>query len=445
MITAFAAQNRPHPIRTLLVGASLLAVSSCAALTPATDADQSSIGGEDTTKATTATSASSSMTTTTASLPDPVWQELRLQLTPIAQLDEPIAATARSGSLNYYIAERAGLVRVVERTVNPRGKESLKVLRQPLLDISSEVSTDSERGLLDLAFTSDGRKLYVSYTDLDGTLIIAEYPVSRSDRADVDGRRELLRVPQPAGNHNGGSLERGADGFLYVGLGDGGGSGDPDGNGQNTQTLLGSIIRIDPIADGDRPYSIPDGNPFADGGGGLPEIWLWGVRNPWRISFDAQTGDLWVADVGQNEVEELDLFRAADGGGRGANLGWRAMEGDRPFENGSPPAGYTPPLFTYEHSDGRCSVTGGYVYRGQLLTLLQGVYVFGDYCSGEIFGLEVQDEGVLTRPLTVRSTPGALASFGEGSEGELLVLERTGPDGLGHVYRIDPKVVETDR
>ncbi len=432
-------------VASLSVSILLLATSACSFLTPATDADQSALAEAEGAGDTGGKSASAAdVTTTTAVLADPLWQQLQLELTPIAQLEEPIAATARSGSLNYYVAERAGRVRVIQREISERGKESISVLRQPLLDLSAEVSTDSEQGLLGLQFSSDGRQLYVSYTDLEGTLVITEFAVSRTDRADLDSRRELLRVPQPAGNHNGGSLALGPDGFLYIGLGDGGGAGDPDDNGQNTQTLLGSVLRIDPFAAGDKPYGIPDGNPFAAGGDGLPEIWLWGVRNPWRMSFDSATGDLWIGDVGQDDVEEIDLLAEASGGGRGANLGWNEMEGDRPFDGGAPPAAYVPPLFTYVHESGRCSVTGGYVYRGELLPMLVGVYIFADYCTGEILGLQVLPEGVLVRPLTVAAGPNLLASFGQGPEGEILVLERSGPDGLGVVSRIDPEKATTE-
>lgn len=468
MITSSSASTRPtstrptgaRPLGALALAVALVASSGCSVLTPATDADQSGIsndesttsagsgngqdssGNTSTTDATDTTDTTTS--TTTAELADPIWQQLQLVLTPIAQLDAPIAFASRSGSLNYYVAERAGRVRVIEREISDRGRESISVARQPLLDISAEVSLESEQGLLGIVFSSDGRHLYASHTDLEGTLVITEFPVARNDRADMTARRELLRVPQPAANHNGGSLALGPDGFLYIGLGDGGGAGDPNGNGQNTETLLGSVVRIDPFASGERPYTIPDGNPFAQGGG-APEIWLWGVRNPWRLSFDSETGDLWIADVGQDEVEEVDLLTAADGGGRAANLGWNEMEGDRAFEGGSPPDGYVAPLFTYGHEAGRCSVIGGHIYRGEGIALLDGVYVFGDYCTGEILGLQVQPDGVVVRPLTVRSGDNRLVSFGEGPDGEILVLELTGPDGLGTVSRIDPKeVASTD-
>jgi glucose/arabinose dehydrogenase len=436
-----ARRRRSSAVLVLLALTSVL-LTACSGLTPSTGPDRGPVTDGDAGSGDGQALSPQEMTTTTADLPDPLWQDLDLVLTPIAQLAEPIAFARRSGSLNYYVAERAGRVVVIERSISDRGRETNSVARQPLLDLTSEISTGNERGLLGIEFSSDGRTFYASYTDLAGTLVLEQFPVDRRDQADLDRRRQLLRVDQPAGNHNGGSLALGSDGFLYLGIGDGGGSGDPGGHGQNTETLLGSVVRIDPVPDGDQPYRIPGGNPFVSGGG-RPEIWLWGVRNPWRLSFDSATGDLWIADVGQNEVEEINRLAADDGGGRAANLGWNEMEGDRPFEDGRPPSDHVPPVYTYDHEEGRCAVTGGYVYRGDLMAPLRGVYVFADYCSGEIFGLVLEPEGALVRPLTVRTAPGVLASFGEGPDGELLVLERTGPDGLGIVYRIEPEVVGT--
>lgn len=374
-------------------------------------------------------------TQTSPELPDPLWEQLQLELVPIAQLEQPIAFSSRSGSLNYYVAERAGRVRVIERTISDTGRERISLSGRAMLDITEMVGTRGEGGLLGLTFSTDGRLLYVSYTDHDGSSVIAEYLVNRDQRADVESRRELLRVEQPFSNHNGGNITLGEDGFLYIALGDGGGSGDPEGAGQNLETLLGKILRIDAFPDGEQPYSIPDGNPFAQGGG-REEIWLWGVRNPWRFSFD-ENGDLWIADVGQDRVEEVNLLPASTGGGRGANLGWNLVEGNQSFEGADIPDDHTSPIFTYEQSE-RCSVTGGAVYRGELMALLQGVYLFGDYCSGEIFGLEVQPEGVVVRPLTIEAAGGQLVSFGQAADGELFVLEIGGSDDLGTVYRIEP-------
>ncbi len=424
-------------VLVLLAGAS---ATACSYITPASDDSGPATNTEDT-----ITSGSddneAAVTTTTVALPDPTWQRLELDLVPLAQLDQPVAFSSRSGSNNYYVAEKTGRVRNIERTVTEEGQERRVTLSgTPVLDLSETVSSGEEQGLLGLTFSSDGRLLYVTYTDLDGSLVIAEYLVSRNDQADTESRRELLRIAQPRPNHNGGAIAFGEDGFLYIGVGDGGGSGDPEGNGQNLDSLLGKILRIDPFPDGSRPYTVPDGNPFAQGGG-RAEIWAWGVRNPWKIAFDPLVGDLWVADVGQNTTEEINFLgaRGPSAGGFGANLGWNLMEGFLPFEAGQEPEDHTPPLHAYDHEEGRCSVTGGVVYRGELIPLLNGVYLFGDFCTGEIFGLEIKSEGTVVRRLSISSAPEQLVSFGAGPDGELLVLERSGPDGTGTVYRVEPK------
>ncbi len=370
-------------------------------------------------------------------LDDPAWGDLQLQAVVIAQYDEPISLKDRSGSNDLYVAQRNGIIRRIQRTFNRNGSERITADTRVVLDLSANVSTSGEQGLLDIEFSLDGRLLYVSYTDLDGTSVVAEYDIARSNQANASSARELLRVPQPASNHNGGSLTMGADGFLYVGLGDGGGSGDPDGNGQNTDTLLGTVLRIDPIATETSAYLIPDGNPFVEAGG-RPEIFLYGVRNPWRFSFDLATGDMWIADVGQNAFEEINHLTASDGFGSGANLGWNALEAFDSFEGGRPPEDVTVPIFAYAHENGRCSVTGGHVYRGEVIPLLGGVYVFGDYCTGEVFGLEPASEP-LVRPLSFTAPEDQLVSIGQGPDGELyLVLSG------GEISRVQPGAVEAE-
>ncbi len=427
----------------LLTSCSLLA-GACAALTPATDG-RASDNTSTTEQAADGEQPDEGQTTTTVDFADPLWQSLKIELVPIAQLEEPTAFSARSGTINYYVAERAGRVRLIERTVSPKGKERIKApASTPILDITEMVSTSGEGGLLGLTFSTDGRQMYVNYTDLSGDTVVDEYMFSRNGRADLDSRRELLRIPQPANNHNGGAVKIGEDGFLYIATGDGGGSGDPEQAGQDLSTLLGKVLRIDPFPDGDSPYSIPDGNPFVDGGG-EPEIWLYGVRNPWRITFDRQSGDLWIADVGQNAFEEITMLSSASGGGRGANLGWSQMEAATPFNGGSAPDNHVEPSHFYPHEEGRCSITGGYVYRGEIIALLNGVYLFGDYCSGEVWGLELQPEGVLLRRLPLAVGKEQLVSFGEGPDGELFVLTSSdGEEGLGTVYRLEPTEVEAD-
>jgi glucose/arabinose dehydrogenase len=306
----------------------------------------------------------------------------------------------------------------------------------PVVDVSGDVEASGERGLLGLAIAPDGGHLYLHYTNRSGDTRLVEYPLDGTT-VDVAGRRELLALDQPFPNHNGGQLSFGPDGYLYLGLGDGGAAGDPMGAGQDTDNLLGKVLRIDPSA-GD-PYAIPEGNPFADGGG-APEAWLYGVRNPWRFSWDRETGDLWIADVGQDEFEEVDHLPASSldgqgvGAGRGANLGWNEMEGFEPYEDGTAPPGHVPPVFAYSHDEG-CSITGGYVYRGEQLPFLDGVYVFGDYCTSDLWGLRLDADGVAAERLDLGIDLGQnqLVSFGEDADGELYVLTNSGT-----LYRLAP-------
>lgn len=373
----------------------------------------------------------------TDDLDDPTWAALKLESVVIAQYDTPITLKSRSGSPDLWVGQRNGIVRRIQRTFNKNGVERLNADTNVVLDISELVSLSGEQGLLDIEFSLDGRLLYVSYTDLEGSLVVDEYDIARSSRANAATRREVIRIPQPANNHNGGSLSIGADGFLYIGVGDGGGSGDPEGHGQNTNTLLGSILRIDPVATETNAYLIPGGNPFVDGGG-APEIFIYGVRNPWRFSFDTGTDNMWIADVGQNEFEEINRLAASQSYGNGSNLGWNQLEAFQPYEGGTAPDPTIYPVFAYSHENGRCSVTGGHVYRGEVIPLLDGVYVFGDYCSGEVFGLSVSTETVI-RPLSFDVPREQLVSIGTGPDGELyLVLA----GGEIHRVRPAPAVVE---
>jgi len=239
--------------------------------------------------------------------------------------------------------------------------------------------------------------------------------------ADAESEEILLQVDQPAANHNGGHLEFGPDGYLYIGLGDGGSQGDPSGNGQSLDTLLGKILRIDVNAAA--PYGIPTDNPYVSVGG-LGEIWATGLRNPWRFSFDILTGDLYIGDVGQYQWEEIDFL---PGGYVGPlNFGWNYFEGTHAYE-GNPPsdAKLTMPVAEYEHGSSRCSVTGGYVYRGAALPAWQGVYVYADYCSGEVFGLIQRADGAWETRL-LYDTPYLVTSFGLDEAGELYLIDRSG-------------------
>lgn len=444
----------PRPLRRLacsgLSAALLLVSSGCSFITAedtasdktaeaSNEAEAANVDGEP--EATDDSSGDSAMPE--VDLERPPWLDLDLELVLIGEFLEPIGLSARPGSSDLYVIERAGVVRRIERTfTSGAGRERIRVVSNPVLDISELVSSNGERGLLGITFSTDGRFMYVSYSDLSGDSVVDEYDIGRTTTARVDSRREIIRVEQPFINHNGGSVVVGDDGFLYLGLGDGGSANDPDGNGQNPATLLGSVLRLDTVANGDDPYTIPSGNPFAaDPSGGAPEVFLWGVRNPWRFSFDRVTGDLWLADVGQDAFEEINFLAANRGGGRGGNLGWGAMEGFVTVEGQSEPPNHTLPIFAYsqEGSD-RCSVTGGYVYRGELIPLLEGVYLYGDYCSGEIFALQIRADGqVQGRELPVTAAKNQLVSFGEGSDGEIYVIEQG-----GQVLRLQPKPAEPE-
>ncbi|HEV2767312.1 MAG TPA: PQQ-dependent sugar dehydrogenase [Acidimicrobiales bacterium] len=344
---------------------------------------------------------------------------VRVRLTEVATVDRPVAMAVRPGHDQLFVAERGGRVVVIDDG---------EVLPEPLLEV--ETTTNGERGLLGLVFSPDGDRLYVDYTDAEGDTRVEEHRMGEGAAEIQPGEpRTLLHVAQPFSNHNGGHLAFGPDGLLYVGLGDGGGGGDPKGNAQDTETLLGSILRIDPRAPGDAPYGIPGDNPFA-GGGGRGEIYVYGLRNPWRFSFDRATDDLWIADVGQNAIEEINRLPAASAAG--ANMGWPALEGSRPFE-GEPPPDAVPPVYEYDHDEG-FSVTGGFVYRGERIPGLRGAYVFGDLGTARLWALAAEGDGGLGRhDLGVGVEEGTLASFGEDAEGELYVLSLAGP-----VLRLDP-------
>jgi len=318
-----------------------------------------------------------------------------------------------------YVLEQTGAIRIVD------GGE---VLSEPFLDLSGRVSTGGERGLLGLALgpvpvgQGGPAEAFVHYTDTAGDTVLARMPI-RDGRAVPDSATVMLRQEQPYGNHNGGQLAFGPDGMLYLGLGDGGSGGDPLRAGQDPDTFLGTLLRLDVSGD---PYAIPAGNPFADGGG-RPEIWALGLRNPWRFSFDPASGDLWIADVGQNMTEEVNRLPADAEGG--ANFGWSVLEGDRCFrQDGCDRAGTVPPVAVYDHDEGLGrSVTGGYVYRGTALPSLQGAYVFGDFVGGTV--MFVRPLGGAGQPLTptLLARPGfPVASFGLDADDELLVVDYDG-------------------
>ena len=348
-------------------------------------------------------------------------------LTPVVSLPDPIALVARPGTGSdtgdLYVATRDGRVWLL----GADGDEPPEMV----LDIGDLTTTDCEEGLLGIAFSPNGSSLYVHYTDLRGNNQIVEYPMS-GQWVGGDQGRAVLSVNEPACNHNGGHLAFGPDSYLWVGLGDGGGRDDMFNQGQDLDTLLAAMLRIDPEATGDAAYGIPADNPFVDGGG-RPEIWAYGARNPWRFSFDRDTDDLWIADVGQNTWEEIHVLRTANGWVPGANLGWPLFEGDERFSGEATPDDLDFPVYVYHHDDG-CSITGGHVYRGSAIPSLTGTYVFGDFCAGRIWGLAIDDQGSATRSELGVSVPGGtLVSFGEDASGELYVLSFDDT-----VYRLEP-------
>ena len=332
-------------------------------------------------------------------------------------LRHPVYVThAGDGSGRLFVVEQAGRIRIVQPVASPRGEQG-RLMGAPFLDITERVRYGGEQGLLGLAFhpsyKTNGRFVVNYVRRSDGSTVIAEFRASSDPDRSQSTETQLLVVAQPYPNHKGGMVEFGPDGFLYVGLGDGGSAGDPENRGQNTMELLGKLLRID--VDHGKPYAIPNDNPFA-GGGGRPEIFAYGLRNPWRFSFDRQTGELWAADVGQNAWEEIDVVK------RGGNYGWRVMEGTHCFlpRDGCVRDGLIPPVAEYGHDKGRCSITGGYVYRGSRLPALRGAYLYGDFCSGEIFAFS---EGA-QRTLLLSGL--RIASFGQDQDGELYVVGHGG-------------------
>jgi glucose/arabinose dehydrogenase len=337
-------------------------------------------------------------------------------------LSFPLYLTAPAGDLSrLFIVEKTGGIRIVKDGT---------LLPDPFLDISRQVSGSMEQGLLGLAFPPDyastGR-FVIHYTDTAGNTRLSVFQVSANpDIADGSSEQVILTADQPAPNHNGGQVTFGPDGFLYLGLGDGGGSSDPQGRGQDLSELLGSILRVD-VQSG-TSYTVPADNPFVGQQPATrPEVWNYGLRNPWRFSFDRANGDLYIADVGENDFEEIDVAPAANGAGKGVNYGWSIMEGDHCLGGGQcDQTGLTLPTFQYNHSGG-CSVIGGYVYRGSALPDLQGVYFYGDFCQRWVHSLRYT-AGTATEVTNwpALRTVSSLTSFGEDAAGELYVLESSG-------------------
>ena len=352
---------------------------------------------------------------------------LRLQ-TVTAVLSSPVFLTAPTGDVGrLFIVEQGGLIRI-------RNSLDGTPRATPFLEVAGLIVTGGEQGLLGMAFdpnyAGNGR-FYIYYTNTAGDIVIARYGVSTNpDIANAGAQAILKTIAHPTNqNHNGGMLAFGPDGCLYAGIGDGGGSGDPNGHAQNTNSLLGKILRLDP----ETGSACGTDNPFANGTGGAPEVWSFGLRNPWRFSFDRSTGVLYIGDVGQDQREEVDAV-VGPNAGQGVNFGWNIMEGFACFNppSGCNSSGLTPPILDYSHDAGACSVTGGYVYRGTLNPAVNGSYFYADYCAGFVRSFQLQGG----RPSSQNTWPllspgGQITSFGEDARGELYILTQTG--GLSRI------------
>jgi glucose/arabinose dehydrogenase len=347
--------------------------------------------------------------------PDP--EAFRGRLIEVASLQQPLAMAVRINDPALYFAQKTGEVVAVDDGGAVR----------TVLDLSRRVSQGGEQGLLGIAFSPNGQYLYANWTDIAGDTHVTEYPIRSGGTAGRDVGRDVLVVDQPYTNHNGGQLAFGPDGFLYIGLGDGGSAGDPQDNAQNLGSLLGKILRIQPRASGGQPYSIPSGNPFVDDPSARPEVWAYGLRNPWRFSFDRLNGDVWIGDVGQSAVEEVDRQPGSSDGGE--NYGWDGYEGTTEFE--APlPEGAVDPVYEYGRNLG-ASVIGGVVYRGSEIPELQGAYIFGDYYHPTLRALVLT--GSQARHVELPLNVPNLSAIGEDASGELYAMSLTGA-----VYRLSP-------
>jgi glucose/arabinose dehydrogenase len=329
----------------------------------------------------------------------------------------PVYVTSPPGDSRLFVVEQAGRIRVVRNG---------QTLDQPFLDISPRVRSGGEQGLLSMAFHPDYRAngwFYVNFTDRNGDTRIERFKAGANpDVADPGSRRLVMTIDQPYSNHNGGLVMFGPDGMLYVGMGDGGSGGDPRRNGQNPRVLLGKILRIN--VSRAEPYTIPAGNPFANGQAGAPEVWATGTRNPWRFSFDRPTGLLYIGDVGQDRVEEIDVAPASRAA---VNYGWNIMEGGECFRSsGCEQSGLHAPVLTFANGGGDCSVIGGYVYRGRSIPEIVGHYFYSDYCGGWLRSFRYQNGAATDRRSWKIPNIGNVVSFGEDSSGELYIVAENG-------------------
>jgi glucose/arabinose dehydrogenase len=412
--TAPAGPSSASIITTTSVGAS---TAPPAPSTPTSPTSPTETNGS-TTDAAVTTSAPTRPTTTTPTTMPPVVGDPVVASEEVGEFDQPIDLAVRAGDDALWFVEQGG------RIVRFDGDATTTAL-----DLTDRVSNANEQGLLGLTFDPEGGLAYVNFTDEAGVTNIAEYAVTADATFDPASERIVLQVPQPYSNHNAGDLAFGPDGMLYIPLGDGGSGGDPHRNGNDPETLLGSLLRIDPTPSDGQPYTVPPDNPFAagtfgDGIVGAPEVWAWGLRNPWKIAFDPLTGQLWIPDVGQNEFEEINVV-GPDGNtpaGRGANFGWSAFEGTERFNDDVTIAGpVTDPVLTYSHADG-CSISGGVPYRGTAIPELEPAFVYSDFCAGTIWAFDPAGG----RNLTLLEGFDSVASVRAGPDGELYVLERSG-------------------
>jgi glucose/arabinose dehydrogenase len=376
-----------------------------------------------------AASAGSAPSSTAAPTATTAQAKRGVRLVRVGTFDNPVDITQPPG-------DRSRLM-VVEQTGRIMVLRGGRKLSQPFLDLRSKITSGGEQGLLSVAFPPDYQRsgrFYVYYTDRsDADNRIVEYRRSSNpDRADASSARVVLRMPNLEANHNGGLMLFGPDGLMYVGTGDGGGANDQHGtrgNAQNLGSLLGKILRIDPRASGGRPYRIPSSNPFVGRAGARGEIYAYGLRNPWRFSFDRRTGDLAIGDVGQDQVEEVDFMRR--GRARGANFGWRVFEGNRRNFPGESAPGAVRPVIVHTHAEGWCSVTGGYIVRDPTVPSLFGRYVYGDLCEGRVRTARLRaGRAVPDRKIDLRAVP-SISSFGEDGSGRVYVVSLNGP-----IYRL---------
>ncbi len=392
-----------------------LALAACGANTePVSTSDSPAVPATEATPVPTADAPAATAEAPAASAAPVPIKKIKIKLRKWSSgFSNPLLVTSRPGDDRIYVVERGGKV----KSVQADGTGATVVL-----NISSKVGSGGERGLLGLAFDpADPSRMFIDYTNVSGNTVVAEYSFPLADEAaDPTAVQVVLTQNQPYSNHNGGMIAFGPDGYLYVGFGDGGSGGDPGNRAQNPKNLLGSIVRID--VSGASGYEIPSDNPFADGVDGAPEVWAYGLRNPWRFSFDGN--NLYIGDVGQYKVEEIDVVDSTTAAGD--NFGWRVMEGNTCYSTGkkcsSIKRGFVPPVHVFRQKYGRCAVTGGYVSHDAANPKLEGVYIYGDYCSGKIYGMRVED-GVRVDKHLLKDSSAYISAFGTDNNGRVFVVD----------------------